>query len=512
MKKLLTMLSILTLVITVAVCFNANAAEERVVIDNVVYELTSQKYGTLDYGEHYAVTDFFEDETLAETTTKINIVDEIDGIEVKAINANFNADQNNDRPYSLYDQKYPGVKKINIPATVKYLGDYTFNFFTGVEQLYLPAELEEMGYGVFSTMESLKSITLPAGITYIDEDAFYKCTSLEKVVVNGDITGVDHMAFYGCEKLASFNFPDTIKYLGNSSFSKTAITKAIIPENVDGDEGGVFADCNKLVKVVFEDTSDEKEDYVTLDYEDFYRCSSVKAIYIKTIPTKGINFNKTISMMPQLADVYFAGSEKKWIELVDEDERAELEAKGVTIHFYYRHTHSFTRNGNPTCTKGGKFTYSCECGDTQTVTLAKDTNNHSYGSWKVTKKATYAAAGTKQRTCKYCKKIQKATVKKLILGEIENLTATVNGNDVVLNWDALEGATGYRVYMFDKEKNKNVKLASIKGKITYTVSDLEAGETYYFIIKPYNKTSSGTVTWGGLYRTSAEIPAAEEAA
>ena len=505
MKKLLILLSILTIVIIVAACFWVSAAEERVVIDNVVYELTNQKYGNLDYGEHYVVTDFFEDETLAETTIKINIVDEIDGIEVKAINANFNADQDNDRPYALYDHKYPGVKKINIPATVKYLGDYTFNFFTGVEQLYLPAELEEMGYGVFSTMESLKSITLPAGITYIDEEAFYKCISLEKVVVNGDITGVGRLAFYGCEKLASFNFPDTIKYLGDSSFSKTAITKAIIPENVDGDEGGVFADCSKLKKVVFENTSDEKENYVTLDYEDFYRCGNVKAIYIKTIPTKGINFYKTISMMPLLADVYFSGSEEKWIELVDEDERVELEAKGVTVHFYYKHTHSFTRDGDPTCTKGGKFTYSCECGDTQTVTLAKDPDNHSYGSWKITKKATYAAAGTKQRTCKNCKKVQKATVKKLVFGELENLTATVNGNDVVLNWDALEGATGYRVYIFDKEQEKNVKLASFKNKTTYTISDLEAGETYCFRVKPYNKTADGKVIWSKSFSVSATI-------
>ena len=80
--------------LAVSLCFSASAAEERVVIDNVVYELTNGKYDYYgeDYGEHYAVTDFFEDETLAETTTKINIVDEIDGIEVKVINANFNAD------------------------------------------------------------------------------------------------------------------------------------------------------------------------------------------------------------------------------------------------------------------------------------------------------------------------------------------------------------------------------------------------------------------------------------
>ena len=54
-----------------AISFSASAAEEKVVIDNVVYELKDH----YRYGLHYAVTDFFEDETLAETTTKITIKD-----------------------------------------------------------------------------------------------------------------------------------------------------------------------------------------------------------------------------------------------------------------------------------------------------------------------------------------------------------------------------------------------------------------------------------------------------
>ena len=497
MKKILTLLSMLTLMLTVSLCFSASAAEEKVVIDNVVYELTSQKYNnSYDYGEHYAVTDFFEDEALAETTTKINIVDEIDGIEVKAINANFNDDDFNEFPCAGYNQKYPSVKRINIPATVKYLGDYTFNFFTGVEKIYLPAELERMGYGVFSTMESLKAITLPAGITYIADDSFYKCKNLEKVVVNGDITSIGDLAFSGCEKLTSFDFSDTIKYLGDSSFSGTAITKAVIPENVDGDEGGVFANCSKLEKVVFENTSDEKETYVTLDYEDFYRCSNVKAIYIKTIPTKGINFYSTISEMPLLTDVYFVGSEEKWIELVDEDERAELDAKGVAIHFYYKHKHNFVKSGNVTCTKGGTYTYTCECGDSYSYKVAKNTEGHKYGAWKVKSKSTYTVAGVKERKCSLCGKVQKKNLAVPKLGLVKNYTYTATLNSVTITWDAVEGANGYRVYKYDAKTKKYEKVASIKNKTTYTFKNLEKGQYVKFKLQPYFKDSKGNVAFG----------------
>ena len=498
MKKILTLLSMITLMLTVSLCFSASAAEEKVVIDNVVYELTSQKYSydRYDYGEHYAVTDFFEDEALAETTTKINIVDEIDGIEVKVIDANFNDDDFNEFPCAGYNQKYPSVKRINIPATVKYLGDYTFNFFTGVEKIYLPAELERMGYGVFSTMESLKSITLPAGITYIADDSFYKCKNLEKVVVNGDITSIGDLAFSGCEKLTSFDFSDTIKYLGDSSFSGTAITKAVIPENVDGDEGGVFANCSKLEKVVFENTSDEKETYVTLDYEDFYRCSNVKAIYIKTIPTKGINFYSTISEMPLLTDVYFVGSEEKWIELVDEDERAELDAKGVAIHFYYKHKHNFVKSGNVTCTKGGTYTYTCECGDSYSYKVAKNTEGHKYGAWKVKSKSTYTVAGVKERKCSLCGKVQKKNLAVPKLGLVKNYTYTATLNSITVTWDAVEGANGYRVYKYDAKTKKYVKVASIKNKTTYTFKNLEKGQYVKFKLQPYFKDSKGNVAFG----------------
>ena len=508
MKKLLTLLSILTLVITVAFCFNASAAEEKVVIDNVVYELISNE----KYGEHYAVTDFFENEALAETTKKINIVDEIDDIEVVGIKTNYD-DSEDEYATPAYSQKYPTVKEITIPGTIKYINAFSFNFFPCVEKLYLPPELKEIGSGAFKDMESLKTIIIPIDITSINAGVFMNCKSLEKVVFSAKITYIGNYAFSGCESLTSIDFPASLKTIEEGAFSHTAIKKIVIPENCEVSQIA-FQKCPNLKKIVFENTNSGQPKYIVID-DSFFDCKNVESIYFKSIPTIKFLINGEVSQLydlPNLKKIYFAGSEKLWNKLVSEKDRQELEEIGVEIVFYYKHTHSFTRSGDPTCTKGGKFTYSCECGDTQTVTLAKDTNNHSYGSWKVTKKATYAAAGTKQRTCKYCKKVQKATVKKLILGEIENLTATVNGNDVVLNWDALEGATGYRVYMFDKEKNKNVKLASIKGKITYTVSDLEAGETYNFIIKPYNKTSSGTVTWGGLYHTSAKIPAVEEAA
>lgn len=501
MKKIFTLLSTITMMLALSVCFSASAAEEKVVIDNVVYELTSQKYSydSLDYGEHYAVTDFIEDETLAETTTKINIVDEIDGIEVKAIVTNFDEHDGDEIHYERYNQKYPSVTKVSIPGTVRYISDFAFTFFPSVEKLYFPAELERIGFGAFEGMESLKSITLPAGVTYIPDRAFRRCINLEKVVIHGDITSIGDSAFSDCEKLASFDFKDTIKYLGDSCFSGTAITKAVIPENVEtGIEGGAFWNCSKLEKIVFENTSDEKEDYVTLDcYDDFGRCNNVKAVYIKTIPTKTISFNiKTSDDMPLLKDIYFAGSEEKWNALTYETDRDTLEARGVKIHFLYRHNHNYTlTDKEATCSEIGKEIYSCECGKTKTYTYSKDADNHISDKWTIVTNPTLTKEGTKKGYCNICKKNVTLAIAKLKLDTPENLKATQSSSVIRLTWNSVESATGYRIYQFNEETEKYEKIASVKGKTVYRVTGLEQGKKYMFKVKAYIKDKDENIGW-----------------
>lgn len=498
MKKIITLLSTITIMLAVSLCFSASAAEEKVVIDNVVYELTSQKYyyDKYDYGEHYAVTDFIADETLAGTTTKINIVDEIDGIEVKAIMTNYDEHDGDEIHYARYKEKYPSVTKISIPGTVKYINDFAFNFFPGVEKLYLPSELERIGYGAFEGMESLKSITLPVGVTVIPERAFCDCKNLEKVVVQGDITSIRDLAFGGCEKLASFDFSDTIKYIGDSSFYKTALTKVVIPENADTDEGGPFSNCDKLETIVFEDTSKYPWEYITpSDY--FFRCNNVKEIYFNTIPTDLILFYENIlAEMPLLKDIYFVGSEEKWDKVVSESDRAELDKKGVTVHFYYNHAHSYVRSGTVTCTKGGTYKYICDCGDSYSYKVAKNIEGHKFGAWKVKSKSTYTVTGVKERKCSLCGKVEKKNLAVPKLGTVTNYTYTATLNSITITWEAVEGANGCRVYKYNTKTKKYDRVASIKNKTTYTFKNLEKGQNIKFKLQPYYKDSKGNVAFG----------------
>ena len=499
MKKLLVLISAMTLMVCISLCFSVSAQEDdwylgsdhgckEAIIDNVRYRLISDK----NYGEHYVVVDFIHDESLAETTTKINIVDEIDGVEVLGIKTNY--DDSPDLPSPAYTNKYTSVKKIVIPDNVKYIGFYAFNCFPSVEKLYLPEDLIGMGEGAFIGMESLKSITIPSGIRSINERAFEDCKSLTKVVLGEKVEYISEGAFCHCESLATINLPDSLKGIYDNAFSDTALTKVVIPEKARLMEGA-FSNCKAIKKIVFENTGSAKDDYVSIDY-NFRGSSAVEGVYIKTIPTKGILIEfSTLDTMPLLKDIYFAGSEELWEKLTLETERAELDERGITVHFYYRHSHSFKQSGNVTCTKGGTYTYTCECGDSYSHKVAKNTEGHKFGAWKVTRKPTYTVAGEKQRKCSLCGKVEKKDIEVLKLQTVFHIRSERTLDSITISWDPVEGANGYRVYWKDSPSGKYQKIASLKNKTTYAFKDLEKCNKYYFKIQPYHKDSKGNVAF-----------------
>ena len=90
-------------------------------------------------------------------------------------------------------------------------------------------------------------------------------------------------------------------------------------------------------------------------------------------------------------------------------------------------------------------------------------------------------------------KYKSVTVKTDKMGKAPTPKATSTKNTVTLKWAELEGATGYRVYQYSPSKDKYVVKASVKGTTTYKLTDLKEDTTYQFKIKPYAKTSKGTV-------------------
>lgn len=489
MKKLLVLLSVITMAFILSL--SASAAEERVVIDNVVYELMTDKYlygSDNPYGQHYAVTDFLEDEELSETTTKITIVDEIDGVKVLGINANEYAGYDGGAGY--YEQEYPAVKEVIIPETIKYMGEYAFTFFPSVEKLILPKGLEFFMEGAFFGMDSLKNITLPEKVTSIPNCAFKWCKNLKKVVLQGNVTYIGEYAFLGCEKLTTFNFPETLKEIEEAAFYGTALKKIVLPADVS--TFASFSCCPKLKNVVY--ISDEPVEQIYLD--DFSCCDNLKNIYIRAIATKKIKdgyYGETFSQI-RLQHVYFEGSEALWKKLVTKEDRDKIAANDIHTGFYYKHEHNYSLDGAPTCKKGGTFNCKCICGDSYKVTLPKDPNNHKFGAWKVTKEATCAVTGLKKRTCKTCGYVEQVKIRKEYLGKADvraDGLKTTTGK-IVIKWEKAENATGYTIYETNKKRTKHTKIATVKAdQTTYTFENLQSGKYYRYAVEAFNIDKNG---------------------
>ena len=91
--------------------------------------------------------------------------------------------------------------------------------------------------------------------------------------------------------------------------------------------------------------------------------------------------------------------------------------------------------------------------------------------------------------------VAEAATKKAELPAPEHIAGKVSKDSIVLTWDKVEGADGYRVYMYDTETKKFKKYKTVSGT-KCTVKDLEKGKTYYFKVATLTKSGKSYVKNG----------------
>ena len=128
-----------------------------------------------------------------------------------------------------------------------------------------------------------------------------------------------------------------------------------------------------------------------------------------------------------------------------------------------------------------------------TTTTKKPTTTackHAKKTTKVTKAATYFAAGVKTTYCASCRKaLSKTTIAKKTLAK-PSIKATGAKKSVKITWKKVSGATGYVVEMKSGKKYKVVKTIT-KGKTTsFTKKGLKKGRKYSFRVKAVVKSGS----------------------
>ena len=117
---------------------------------------------------------------------------------------------------------------------------------TGVQ---LPAHLEEIGTEAFALCTSLRSVSIPETVRVIGEYAFYCDRDLSEAVISEGVQHIGKYAFFACTSLPSLTLPSSLAYFGEYAFAESAVTSAILPEQITEIPDSAFKHCSDLQTV-----------------------------------------------------------------------------------------------------------------------------------------------------------------------------------------------------------------------------------------------------------------------
>lgn len=138
--------------------------------------------------------------------------------------------------------------RIDIPGSVKRIGNEAFKECKKLETLTLSEGLEEIGDSAFLSCESLKGLALPDSVVKIGDKAFDGCAAMETLTISKGLTEIPGQAFAGCG-IKKLVVPDNITKIGNYAFADCdKLTTASLPDGVAfGDH--LFSGCSSLQSV-----------------------------------------------------------------------------------------------------------------------------------------------------------------------------------------------------------------------------------------------------------------------
>ena len=301
----------------------------------------------------------------------------------------------------------------------------------------IPSDVVWIGKKAFSGNTSITSVTIPKTCWYwIDNNAFSYCTSLKSVKFEGDIDGMGGYAFYGCTSLESVTFG------GNAG-------------REDGD-GGIgcyaFAGCPYLKTVKFSDAN-AKLDLVG-EYA-FMNCIRLTSINMPA--DTGTLYTGAFMNCASLSKITVPGSAVFDGEYIMGYMYGRETADGKLEHVKADGTAALYPAKLAGLEKAEKKIAQKELSMTLTI--------GSYAErYAVNNGMGYSYSAESQP--------QKFPAPQSVAGEADK-------NQIVLTWDSVNGAVGYRVYMYDAVTGKYKYYKSVKST-KCTVTELESGTEYSF--------------------------------
>lgn len=164
------------------------------------------------------------------------------------------------------------LQEVQLPSTLKTIGDYAFGEDTALEHITIPEGTERIGDSVFSGCEALQSITIPDSVTSMGSAVFYGCNLSGGITLSAAITEIPSGAF-SATKITELTLPDTVTAIGDSAFASCEQLRTVqLPNSVTALGASVFENCKALENVQLPNQITE------IPSKAFYACSSLQGI------------------------------------------------------------------------------------------------------------------------------------------------------------------------------------------------------------------------------------------
>ena len=144
-----------------------------------------------------------------------------------------------------------GITTIEVPATVKTIGNYVFDGCKSLTSVDLSkTAITNIAYWAFRNCSKLTSVLLPKNITIIGNYAF-QGTALPSFTMPETVTTLGSYAFYNCTALKTVDFPNSkLKTIQDETFSGcTALTDIDFPKTITTLGKTIFSGCKALKTV-----------------------------------------------------------------------------------------------------------------------------------------------------------------------------------------------------------------------------------------------------------------------